>query len=90
MTKEEMNEKIKQLRKEAWEILNHDFEAVGQGRVVTYEEHLELHYAKFAKLLILECASQVRFTDLLKCNEDSDEEILLQASVQLKQHFGVE
>jgi hypothetical protein len=45
---------------------------------------------KFAELIVRECASQVRFTDLLKCNDDSDGEILLQASVQLKQHFGVE
>lgn len=45
---------------------------------------------KFAELIIRECASQVRFTDLLKCNDDSDGEILLQASVQLKEHFGVE
>ena len=45
---------------------------------------------KFAELIVKECSSQVRFTDLLKCNDDSDGEILLQASVQLKQHFGVE
>jgi len=45
---------------------------------------------KFAELIVRECASQVRFTDLLLCNDDSDGEILLQASVQLKQHFGVE
>ena len=45
---------------------------------------------KFAELIVRECASQVRFTDLLKCNDDSDGEILLQVSVQLKQHFGVE
>ena len=45
---------------------------------------------KFAELIVRACASQVRFTDLLKCEEDSDNEILLQASVQLKQHFGVE
>jgi hypothetical protein len=45
---------------------------------------------KFARLIVEECASRVRFTDLLECNDDSDGEILLQASVQLKQHFGVE
>lgn len=45
---------------------------------------------KLAELIIRECASQVRFTDLLKCNDDSDGEILLQASVQLKQHFGID
>ena len=47
-------------------------------------------HKKFAELIVKECASQVRFTDLLRCNDDSDGEILLQASVQLKQHFGIE
>jgi phosphatidylserine decarboxylase len=51
---------------------------------------LDHQMEKFAELIIRECASQVRFTDLLECNDDSDGEILLQASVQLKQHFGVE
>jgi hypothetical protein len=51
---------------------------------------LALRAQKLAELIVRECASQVRFTDLLKCNDDSDGEILLQASVQLKQHFGVE
>jgi len=50
----------------------------------------ELFEQKFAELIIRHCASQVRFTDLLLCNDDSDGEILLQASVQLKRHFGVE
>jgi hypothetical protein len=45
---------------------------------------------KFFELIVAECASRIRFTDLLLCNDDSDEEVLLQASVQLKQHFGVE
>ena len=49
-----------------------------------------VNHKKFAELIVKECASQVRFTDLLKCNDDSDGEILLQASVQLKQHFGIE
>jgi len=46
----------------------------------------------FAESIVRQCASQVRFTDLLLCNEDedSDNEILLQASVQLKRYFGVE
>jgi hypothetical protein len=54
------------------------------------DKWVEFYNLKFAELVILECASRVRFTDLLKCNDDSDGEILLQASVQLKQHFGVE
>ena len=61
-------------------------QAAGPGYSLANPEWVK----KFAELIVQECASQVRFTDLLKCNDDSDGEILLQASVQLKQHFGVE
>lgn len=71
-----MNERIKELANKA------------VGKRSCYM--IEAEYIKFAELILQECASQVRFTDLLKCNDDSDGEILLQASVQLKQHFGVE
>ena len=53
----------------------------------TYEQEA---IERFFQLTVLKCASQVRFTDLLYCNDDEDGEILLQASVQLKQYFGVE
>ena len=74
-----MNERIKKLKEQATSY-------TWNGNDVTEE----LDEQKFAELIVQECASQVRFTDLLKCNDDSDGEILLQASVQLKQHFGVE
>ena len=61
-----------------------------QGCWDELDDYAKKGVEKFAELIIKECASQVRFTDLLECNDDSDGEILLQASVQLKQHFGVE
>lgn len=70
-----MNERIQQILKQATE----DILGV---KVVNHN--------KFAELIIQQCASQIRFTDLEKCQDDSDGEILLQASFQLKQHFGVE
>lgn len=86
-----MNERIKELKKQAWDYAM----AVHDGHVVPPADKAvwpmdEVFDEKFAELIVRECASQVRFTDLLKCNDDSDGEILLQASVQLKQHFGVE
>ena len=54
-----MNERIKQLRKEAWAFVTHDLETVERDHVVTYSEHLEMHYAKFAELLVLECINSV-------------------------------
>lgn len=76
-----VNERIKQLLKQATTDVDPEDREWVFSRV---------DQAKFAELIVRECASQVRFTDLLKCNDDSDGEILLQASVQLKQHFGVE
>jgi hypothetical protein len=75
-----MNERIEEFAKDCKILGEKEF----AGKVVGF------NYKKFAELIVKECASQVRFTDLLKCNDDSDGEILLQASVQLKQHFGVE
>jgi len=72
-----MNRRLKELAADAG---YPDYMTYGQDKVLE----------RFSELIVLECASQVRFTDLLLCNDDSDGEILLQASVQLKQHFGVE
>ena len=72
-----MNERIRELAEQA---------GMGPMGIAFSSEIMQ----KFAELLVRECASQVRFTDLLLCTDDSDGEILLQASVQLKQHFGVE
>ena len=76
-----MNERIRQLAEQATTYIEPTATS-GEGWIFDKE--------KFAELIIRHCASQVRFTDLLLCNDDSDGEILLQASVQLKRHFGVE
>ena len=78
-----MNERIRELSEQARQYAESKMHLTGVKDSAAYDE-------KFAELIVRECASQVRFTDLLKCNDDSDGEILLQASVQLKQHFGVE
>jgi hypothetical protein len=76
-----MNEQIRQLAEQARK------KPMGDSWCYTSPKEFE---QKLAELVIQQCASQVRFTDLLLCNDDSDGEILLQASVQLKRHFGVE
>ena len=81
-----MNERIEKLAEQAGLEFDNDLALEPEPIYYTTQKDLE----KFAELIVKECASQVRFTDLLKCNDDSDGEILLQASVQLKQHFGVE
>ena len=86
-----MNERIRELAVQAGcKVMDGEWyipSATGLEKIV-YTKEIGLE--KFAELIIRHCASQVRFTDLLLCNDDSDGEILLQASVQLKRHFGVE
>ena len=77
-----MNSKIQELAAQAKASI-----PTGQ---LSVDQWIKAYNEKLAELIVQECASQVRFTDLLKCEDDSDGEILLQASVQLKQHFGVE
>jgi hypothetical protein len=80
-----MNERIRELAEQATSSrIQYDPKTMMTERIQEFDK------AKFAELIIRHCASQVRFTDLLLCNDDDDGEILLQASVQLKRHFGVE
>jgi hypothetical protein len=83
-----MNDKLRELAEQADKWAGTEFHRLFLNNINANMK--ELFEEKFAELIIRECASQVRFTDLLKCNDDSDGEILLQASAQLKQHFGVE
>jgi hypothetical protein len=50
------------------------------------EDHLEW----FAELIVQECSRQVMSTVLLEGDDGSAAEVLIHASFQLKQHFGVE
>ena len=45
---------------------------------------------QFAELIVQECSHQVMSTVLLEGDCESVAEILMHASFQLKQHFGVE
>jgi len=74
-----MNERIKRLRKEAWEIVNHELETIERDHVVTYAEHLEMHYAKFAELLVKECAQRIDYWESRQGEHCDD----------LLKHFGV-
>jgi len=77
-----MNERIRQIRQEAWAFVKHDLETVERDHVVMYSEHLEMHYAKFAELIVRECcaiADEVERADM-----DS------YVSKYIRAHFGIE
>ena len=78
-----MNERIKELRKEAWAFVAYDLETVERDHVITYSEHLEMHYAKFAELIVKECAEVADTADATREKWQSIGKFV-------KEHFGVE
>jgi len=85
-----MNERIRQIRQEAWAFVKHDLETVERDHVVMYSEHLEMHYAKFAELIVRECADRIVNTLLADLEGPDPDDVLWLAAKQVKEHFGVE
>lgn len=82
-----MNKRILELAKEAeileWEVLPWNKDA----RTPNHESAAKA--AKFAELIVQECARVARNTNLEDV-EGGDSDVLYAASEQIKQHFGVE
>jgi hypothetical protein len=69
-----MNERIIELRKKAWVLVQTDLQTNERDEVVDNREHLKMVFDKFAELIIKECCDAVRYVDAL----------------DIKNHFGVE
>jgi len=89
-----MNERIRQIRQEAWAFVKHDLETVERDHVVMYSEHLEMHYAKFAELIVKECVDCARGAgladDVAVRNTLGFNDGIAEAVTHIKKHFGVE
>jgi hypothetical protein len=78
-----MNERIKELRKQAWDY------------VVSCDEHLsksatDLFEEKFAELIVKECLYQVADARIENDFEPVGDVALVQAMTGIKKYFGVE
>jgi hypothetical protein len=72
-----MNERIIELRKEAYNLIQTDLQTNERDEVVDNREHLKMVFDKFAELIVRECA------ELCDINDREQGDIL-------REHFGVE
>lgn len=77
-----MNEKIKLIRKQAVDWVQHDLETVERDHAVMEQEQLEMVNAKFAELIVKECVSVAH-----QHNNSGEGAVIAQT---IEQHFGVE
>ncbi len=77
-----MNERIIELRKEAWRQVQVDLQTNERDEVVTEREHTKMVFDKFAELIVRECAD----VDLYWLSEQDRKAV----AEKIKQHFGVE
>lgn len=77
-----MNERIQELAEQA--------QAHAEWMTPQGLEWFDNFKQQFAELIVQECSHQVMSTILLEGDCESVAEILMHASFQLKQHFGVE
>lgn len=92
----EMNERIKELREQAFDWVQQQLYTVGSDHPVMQNEQLEMINQKFAELIVRECANRLRETDYeLMFVEDgmcdpSISDAMLVAASDIEEHFGVE
>ncbi len=77
-----MNERIIELRKEAWRQVQVDLQTNERDEAVTDREHTKMVFDKFAELIVAECAD----VDLYWLSEQDRKAV----AEKIKQHFGVE
>jgi hypothetical protein len=77
-----MNERIKELHKQAFDWVQYQLQTVGSDHPVTQKEQMEMVNQKFAELIVRECAevasAPLAFTDAAYCRID------------LLKHFGIQ
>ncbi len=76
-----MNERIIELRKEAWKQVQVDLQTNERDDAVTDREHTKMVFDKFAELIVRECAD----VDLYWLSEQDRKAVV----EKIKQHFGV-
>jgi hypothetical protein len=79
-----MNERIRQLREQAWTLVSN--EERDRGELYEAREQWERCDQKFAELIVQECMEQVWYTREDGINGNISEVI----KQRIKQHFGVE
>ena len=94
-----MNERIIELRKEAYNLVQIDLQTNWHDESVDSREHLKMVFEKFAELIVRECVEQIQICSEQIKNDDvyADDNIwpIMQSivdavAIDVKQHFGVD
>lgn len=80
-----MNERIVELRKEAWRQVQVDLQTNERDEPVTDREHTKMVFDKFAELIVAECISVVNN----KGEYFNTQSNKWQMGCRIKEHFGV-
>jgi hypothetical protein len=79
-----MNERIIELRKKAWVLVQTDLQTNERDECVDNREHLKMVFEKFAELIVRECTQ----VSLKVSHRDDDMGAII--ARMIKEHFGVE
>jgi hypothetical protein len=76
-----MNERIIELRKKAWDLVQIDLQTNERDEPVDNREHLKMVFDEFAKLIVRECADQFKLVY-------TDEQYQRRIDKTILKHFG--
>ena len=82
-----MNDRIIELRKEAWRLVQEDLQTNERDEPVTEREHTKMVFDKFAALIVNECA---QVCESITKEGEPLHLVSLGYSQNIKKHFGVE
>ena len=91
-----MNPRIKELHKQAFDLVQYQLQTVGSDHPVMQNEQLEMVNQKFAELIVQECIEQGSIlTKHYIDTRPEQEQVMLLASIadysnEIKKHFGIE
>ena len=87
-----MNERIKELHKQAFDWVQYQLQTVGSDHPVTQKEQLDMVNQKFAELIVRECMRMCEVTEMSFVTHGCDVEASGAITVKqfIEEHFGVE
>ena len=85
-----MNERIKELREQAFDWVQYQLQTVGSDHPVMQNEQLQMVNEKFAELIVRECVNRVRSRQMFAIEDDQNVNHAFDLLIyDIESHFGV-
>ena len=85
-----MNERIKELREQAFDWVQYQLQTVGSNHPVMQNEQLQMVNEKFAELIVRECVNRVRSRQMFAIEDDQNVNHAFDLLIyDIESHFGV-